>query len=137
MTGQALADAAHALEGTRFRLQGRDPATGLDCVGLLAASLHIVGRPVRLPLTYRLRTFHPVGACEWARACDLEPASGPVTAGDVLLARVSPCQFHLLIALSELAFVHAHAGLRRVVRHDGACPWPVVNHWRLIEEEHP
>ena len=39
MSGAALAAAAESLVGTRFRLHGRDPDTGLDCVGLLAASL--------------------------------------------------------------------------------------------------
>ena len=33
MSAQALAEAAAALVGSRFRLHGRDPATGLDCIG--------------------------------------------------------------------------------------------------------
>ncbi len=34
-----LAAAALNLIGTPFRLHGRDPATGLDCVGLVAEAM--------------------------------------------------------------------------------------------------
>ena len=44
MSGEALAEAAVAFAGTRFRLHGRDPETGLDCIGLLAAALTRIGR---------------------------------------------------------------------------------------------
>jgi hypothetical protein len=135
MSGAALANAASKLVGVPFRLQGRNPATGLDCIGVLAASLHAAGRPANLPRTYRLKTLRPIDADTWANASGLESASGPAVAGDVLLVRVSACQFHLLIALEPRLFVHAHAGLRRVVRHDGTVPWPIVGHWRLTKEE--
>ncbi len=135
MSGTALAEAAHALVGTRFRLQGRDLSTGLDCIGVLAASLDAVGKPAALPFTYRLKTLGACDAESWASASGLSQASGAVIAGDVLLAQISPCQFHLLIALGQESFVHAHAGLRGVVRHDGALPWPIAGHWRLIEED--
>ena len=38
-SGAAIAAAARALVGVPFRLQGRDPALGLDCVGLVGAAL--------------------------------------------------------------------------------------------------
>ena len=40
----ALAEAALGLLGVPFRLHGRDPATGLDCVGLVAEALRRAGR---------------------------------------------------------------------------------------------
>jgi hypothetical protein len=135
MSAAALAQAARALVGTRFRLQGRDPATGLDCIGVLSASLQATGRLAALPCAYRMKTLRPANVDAWANACGLGPVLGDIDGGDVLLVQISPCQLHLLIALGPGAFVHAHAGLRRVVRHDGAVPWPVLHHWRLNQEE--
>lgn len=125
------------LIGSRFRLQGREPATGLDCIGVLAAALRAIGRPTELPRTYHLKTLLPVGIGAIAGACGLQAAVGEIHPGDVLLVRISACQLHLLLALGPSAFVHAHAGLRRVVRHDGELGWPVIARWRLPEEEHP
>lgn len=34
MNGQSIIEAARRYEGARFRHQGRDPRTGVDCVGL-------------------------------------------------------------------------------------------------------
>lgn len=38
-----LADAARAMVGCQFRHQGRTPATGLDCVGLVIAAARMCG----------------------------------------------------------------------------------------------
>ena len=130
MSGDALAEAAEALVGTRFRLHGRDPATGLDCVGLLAAALGAIGRPAALPNGYALRARRLPEVDGAARGCGLMPVSPPFRPGDVLLVRPHACQFHLLIAGRD-AFVHAHAGLKRVVALAGPPPWPIVRHWRL------
>ncbi|MBC7159085.1 MAG: peptidoglycan endopeptidase, partial [Porphyrobacter sp.] len=51
----ALAEAALALVGVRFRLHGRDPTRGLDCVGVVVAALAAVGRVAHLPARYSLR----------------------------------------------------------------------------------
>lgn len=130
MTGQQLASAAEALVGIPFRLHGRDPATGLDCVGVLAAALSSGGNSHRLPNGYALRNRSLLDTSSIAQLCGLFPASGSIVAGDVLICRVSPCQFHIAIAAPEDRFVHAHAGLRRVVLTPGPLPWPVVQHWR-------
>ena len=131
MSGEALAAAAEALAGTRFRLHGRDPATGLDCVGVLAAALAAIGRGAPLPTGYRLRARAIPDLADAAQACGLVPARGGPRPGDVLLARTGPCQFHLAIAAAGDRFVHAHAGLRRVVVAAGPLPWPLAGHWRL------
>lgn len=127
----ALASAAEALAGTRFRLHGRDQATGLDCLGVLAASLAAIGRPAPVPRDYALRQRALPALGEIAAACGFEPSGPPVRPGDALLARVAVCQWHLLLAVSGGRFVHAHAGLRRVVVQPGPLPWPVAEHWRL------
>lgn len=130
--GSALATAAEALAGTRYRLHGRDPATGLDCVGLLAASLAAIGRAPVLPVAYSLRMRALPALDGFVRACGLAPTDEPDRHGDVLLTRVGACQFHLLIAGHAGRFIHAHAGLRRVVVMPGKPGWPVIHRWHPI-----
>lgn len=128
--GDMLASAAEMLVGTPFRLHGRDPATGLDCLGVLAAALAAIGRNADLPQGYTLKRRALPPLDRFAQGCGLLPASGAVVPGDVLLARVSPVQFHLAVAGHGGRIVHAHAGLRRVVAVAGPPPWPLVHHWR-------
>jgi hypothetical protein len=135
MTGGALAAAAEALVGTRFRLHGRDAATGLDCIGVLGAALKACGRPAALPNFYSLRMRTPPGLAEVAHVAGFAPCKGVVLAGDVLLVRIGPCQFHLALAVDSETFVHAHAGLMRVVRSALPGDWLVVRHWRLAEKD--
>lgn len=133
MSGDALAEAAHALVGAHFRLNGRDPDTGLDCVGVLACGLEAVGRPARLPRGYSLRCRGDREANRIAETAGLAVAIGPVTRGDVLLARCSPVQLHVLVAVGGEHFVHAHAGLRRVVVSGCDPAWRIMGRWRLPE----
>ena len=65
----------------------------------------------------------PAGGGQFALNCD-----------ETLLVGIGPCQLHLLVASNAGQFVHAHAGLRRVIR--GALPaeWPVIAHWRLTTQ---
>jgi len=55
MTARRLARAAESLVGTPFRLHGRDPRAGLDCIGLFAAAMQRTGTPVTVPTGYTLR----------------------------------------------------------------------------------
>jgi cell wall-associated NlpC family hydrolase len=48
-----LATAAETLVGSRFRLHGRDPETGLDCVGVVAAAMAAIGQSPPSPLDIR------------------------------------------------------------------------------------
>jgi cell wall-associated NlpC family hydrolase len=128
MTGDDLAAAALALVGVPFRLHGRDPATGLDCVGVLAAAL---GRPGALPNGYALRHHTPPELSGPFAALGMAPAAGPARPGDVLVLTPGPCQLHLAIAAGGGSIVHAHAGLRKVVRGPLPAPWPCLSHWRL------
>lgn len=130
MTGDELAGAALALVGTPFRLHGRDPARGLDCVGVLEAAAAACGTLARLPNRYTLRSRRLPELGGIARALSLHTASGPTRAGDVLLLRSGPCQHHLAIAVGESRIVHAHAGLRQVVASALPESWPVARRWR-------
>ena len=119
----AVAEAALRAVGTRFRLHGRG-AEGLDCVGLVALALRAGGYSGAVPSGYSLR------GGDWGlldrvlvRVAEAEP-------GDVLLMAVGPGQIHLGIRTAG-AFVHADAGLRRVVERPGMPPWPLIGVWRM------
>ncbi|MCZ8173188.1 MAG: hypothetical protein O9272_15745 [Brevundimonas sp.] len=132
MTGIELARAAEALLGRPWRLHGRDPATGLDCIGVLGAAL---GPTARLPTGYPLR-LRQLGA--WLpdpAALGFAPAGDPVQPGDVVLIRVGPAQHHLAIAGHPDGWVHAHAGLRRVVHQADPPPGSWLGHWRLASQQ--
>ena len=126
MTGLDVALAARALIGVRFRLHGRDPATGLDCVGLVAAALGVAA-----PIRYRLHNRDISAALAFAPTAGLTDVCGPIEPGDVLLVRSGPAQHHLLVAGPDEGFIHAHAGLRRVVATPAPLVWPIERHWRL------
>jgi cell wall-associated NlpC family hydrolase len=122
-----VVDAALAAVGARFRLHGRDAATGLDCVGLAALALRAGGYAGPVPTGYRLRGAVPVALLDAAMArCD------GARAGDLLLFRSGPGQAHLAVRTAG-GFVHADAGLGRVVERPGEAPWPLVAAWRWEE----
>lgn len=126
-----FASAAEAYIGVPFRLYGREPTTGLDCVGLVAASLSAIGRRVTAPHGYRLRNSSLSSWLGIAELCDLRQVDGDAIRGDVLLTAPGPAQNHLLIVSDPSHVVHAHAGLRRVVRQPIAKPLSPEAHWRL------
>lgn len=130
MSPEAFAVAAEALLGTPFRLGGRDPATGLDCVGLVACALG----GADAPSGYALRNSAIDCHLAFAGNAGFVAAPGPGERGDLILAVPGPAQHHLLIALGPRRYVHAHAGLRRVVLHRGPLPWPERARWRLAIE---
>lgn len=128
---EALARAAQSLVGCPFRLHGRDPATGLDCVGLVAAALAATGVRAVPPRGYSLRN---IDVEQWLPLADhsgLKLADGPVFAGQILLIALPHCQHHLVIAADTRTVIHAHAGLRRVVRQPLDASWQVAAKWRL------
>ncbi|ODU69350.1 MAG: hypothetical protein ABT11_12685 [Novosphingobium sp. SCN 66-18] len=125
-----LAAAALNLIGTPFRLHGRDPARGLDCVGLVAEAMRRAGFHPVPPGGYGLRALSVDALVPHAEASGLAPVPDD---GDVVLARVSPVQAHLLVAAPD-GFVHAHAGLGRVTFLPGPLPWPVAREWRVLSE---
>lgn len=129
--GEQLARAATHLLGAPFRLHGRDPRVGLDCVGLLLASLQAIGIQAEYPRGYALRNRSIDRWIAYAPLWSLADASGPILAGDVLISSPGPNQHHVMIAVKPRTVIHAHAGLRRVVR-EPLKPDQVFNaHWRV------
>lgn len=129
--GAALARAAEKLIGVHFRPHGRDPTSGLDCVGLVHASLAAIGRRPVAPIGYALRNWSIERWLGCAAASGFAPVQGPIERGDVLLMQISSVQHHLMIAASANSVIHAHAGLRRVVSQPLAGEADLVAHWRL------
>lgn len=131
VAGSRLAEAAAGFLGTRFRLHGRDPEMGLDCVGLLDASLRQMGRSPDLPSGYQLRNASVERWTVFAFASGFGSVVGPVRRGDVLLLTPGPAQHHLVIVDDMTSAIHAHASLRRVVRQQIVFPLSPPHHWRL------
>ena len=113
---------ARALIGVPFRLHGRSEA-GLDCVGLAALALGRDG-----PCAYGLRSGDTGLAARWLREAGLFKVETG-RPGDLALVRPGPLQLHLMIGTGT-GFIHAHAGLGRVVETPGVSPWPVLGWWR-------
>lgn len=128
--GAALAAAAAEMIGSPFRLHGRDPSSGLDCVGLVVAALTATGARPQVPVGYSLRNLSVDHWLHFMGRSGLMPAPGPVRTGDVLLIVLSHCQHHLAIAEGDASVIHAHAGLRRVVRQPMESHWQVRAKWR-------
>lgn len=127
--GGRIAAEALALVGAPFRLRGRDPRTGIDCVGLVLAALEQAGVPVSEPPAYQLRGTGRARAETLLRRGGLAPVEAEA-AGDVLLAQSGPMQLHLMIRATA-GHVHAHAGLGRVVLMPPPVQWPVFGIWRV------
>ncbi|WP_271439580.1 hypothetical protein [Pontixanthobacter luteolus] len=130
---ERLAAAAEGLVGVPFQLHGRDILYGVDCVGLVLLALSAVGRKGPSLSGYGLRNADYSFVPDIASSAGLGPAAGVIERGDIVVVRPGPGQRHLLIAAGPLRFIHAHAGLGRVVSAAGPLQWPVINKFRLNE----
>lgn len=120
----SVVERARGAVGAQFRLHGRSIEDGLDCVGLAGLALGVA-----VPTGYALRSGDAGRVAALIARAGLVPA-GDARAGDLLLMASGPGQLHLGIA-TGLGFVHADAGLRRVVERPGAPPWPILGRWTL------
>ncbi|MFL6725356.1 MAG: peptidoglycan endopeptidase [Sphingomicrobium sp.] len=117
---------AQALVGTRFRPQGRGEG-GLDCVGVVLATFQIPADVVRCD--YRLAGVE-TGEIEAALESHFRRvAKSQLRSGDVMLLQAGQDQPHLAVRTAH-GFVHAHAGLRRVVETPGLPEWPLLGVYR-------
>lgn len=128
--GEVALMRARAAIGARFRLHGRDPASGLDCVGLAG---HALGQS-DLPSGYALRARDRVRV--EAAVARLGLKAGAIGEGDLLLLDGGQGQVHLAIANgggADCGAVHADIALRRIVERPGPLPWPIVARWHVPE----
>jgi len=121
--------AARAAVGAPFRLHGRDPSYGLDCVGLAAQALAAGGFDGPVPEGYALRGGEAGTIAAMIAASGLAIVAD-TRAGDLMLCASGPGQLHLAID-SGAGFIHADAMLRRVIERPGPVPWPVILRLRL------
>ena len=128
--GARIAARAISHVGAPFRLHGRSMDGGFDCVGLAADALLHVGFTGAIPADYALRGRFEIALRAFFGQAAFAIASSP-EAGDFVAAQTAPRQLHLLIA-TDGGFVHAHAGLRRVVLTPFPLSWPVIGRWRFI-----
>jgi murein DD-endopeptidase / murein LD-carboxypeptidase len=132
MSGAQIAERAKAQLGVPFRLHGRLPGEALDCVGLVAVALgDLATQPV--PIHYSLRGDFLELVARFFAHNTFQKCCAPFQDGDIVIVRAAPGQLHLIVCASD-GFVHAHAGLRKIVFTPGAPLWPVLGHWRFIGE---
>jgi cell wall-associated NlpC family hydrolase len=129
--GAAIAARAVACVGAPFRLHGRQPEAGLDCVGLVGEALAGTGLSFDLPRDYTLRGEHLDRIIAFFGRDCFDAIAGPdFRPGDILLCQPAVRQFHFAV-IADTGAVHAHAGLRRVVLTPLPLPWPIIGHWRF------
>ncbi len=120
----AIVAAARACLGARFRPQGRRIESGLDCLGVIAIAYGLRN----VPAGYALRGGSVAGLVAGIAARGFTPVAAPAPAC-LLLLEAGPFQHHLAVA-TDRGFIHADAGLRRVVETPGRPLWPLLGCWR-------
>ena len=130
---QRFADAAEALIGSPYRLYGRNPSTGLDCVGFVLSALAVSGRTTCELPSYGLRNIGIARHLMFAEKNGFSPATGACSRGDLVLVEPGPGQHHLLVALGRNRFAHAHAGARKALCQTGLASWSLTAHWRPLD----
>ncbi|HEX2792834.1 MAG TPA: NlpC/P60 family protein [Croceicoccus sp.] len=130
MTSMQLVEAARRLVGTPFRLHGRDPRTGVDCLGLVIAALDMIGARTVTPRGYGLRQTSITNLLPFARDNGFQPVVGRAELGDLILFALPAAQHHVAITLVGKRIIHAHAGLRRVVEGMPGSDWRIERIWR-------
>lgn len=124
---EAPLDRARLAIGAPFRMHGRDPKRGLDCVGLVAFAYQLPA-----PTGYALRCSQQDVVHREVAAAGLERAVKP-QAGDLLLLRPGAGMLHLAIDSGD-GIIHADAMLRRVVALPAPITWPELARWRRSGE---
>ena len=125
---EAFLDAARSFVGVRYRLHG-SCREGVDCIGLVLAALAEAGGPHLAAQGYSLRNTRIDRFLSLADAAGLRESDGNQN-GDVRLLRTGPAQYHCAITDGDAA-IHAHAGLRKVVRQPIPTNWKAFRAFRL------
>jgi murein DD-endopeptidase / murein LD-carboxypeptidase len=123
----AIIRRARSIVGTAFRPQGRDPRTGLDCIGVVLCAFDLGADEVRRD--YRLRGPHLREIEEALTRKFRRVDARRSRIADILLCKISADQIHLAINCGE-SFIHADARIRRVVETPGRPAWAIVAAFR-------
>jgi murein DD-endopeptidase / murein LD-carboxypeptidase len=115
---------ARDLIGVTFRLHGRNPEHGLDCIGLAA---HVFGQD-RVPTGYGLRGTAADDLEAALRTAGFVRRHAMPRPGDLFIMQPGPLQLHLGVWTGS-GLIHADAGLRRVVETPGWPRWRVLSIW--------
>jgi murein DD-endopeptidase / murein LD-carboxypeptidase len=120
--------AARALDAvdTPFRLYGRAAGVALDCAGLVLYAADCPEPEQR----YSLRGDYQLLLKAIAREAGFRVARSQLHDGDIALVQCDARQQHLLVR-AQGGWVHAHAGLGRVVHTPDPSPWPIIARWRF------
>jgi murein DD-endopeptidase / murein LD-carboxypeptidase len=130
MTGDDIAARAMNEVGTKFHIHGRTSGVALDCAGLVAVA--IGAKSVRTGYSLKGNFYNEMNAFFLA-AGFAASIVGPPENGDIALAACASNQQHLMIRAQD-GWVHAHAGLGRVVHTPDPSPWPIIATWRICGE---
>jgi murein DD-endopeptidase / murein LD-carboxypeptidase len=127
VNAETIAARAASQLGVPFRLHAALPGQALDCVGLTAYAAQLPG-----PFIYQLRGGFSDRISDYlcAHGFTALDSIGAVQTGDILLAQTAARQQHLMIS-ARGGFIHAHAGLGRVVWMPRPAPWPILRAWRM------
>ena len=136
--GEEIAAAARACVGTPFRLHGRVPGRGLDCVGLVAHVGRTLGLTAHDETAYGLSGSGARLEAGLARAGLTRVATADADVGDVLLFDMGRGLLHVAV-MSGHGIIHAHRGLGRVVEHRLDEEWraALAAAWRFPEGAKP
>ncbi len=119
---QKFVAAARAGLGARFRLQGRDPATGLDCIGLVTWSAAQCGLQVPDARDYVL-SDNPARLDAGLLAAPIIRIDASVlAAGDFVRLLTHGQPLHLAICGND-TLIHADIRCRKVVEHRLTQDW--------------
>ncbi|MEM6681144.1 MAG: NlpC/P60 family protein [Pseudomonadota bacterium] len=113
--------AARLCLGTRFRHQGRSPAHGLDCVGLIIVAARSAGREVHDMRAYG-RQPQPADFARYIKKNALSSADTP-SPGAIGLFSFGAGPQHAGI-FTDIGIIHAYAPARKVIEHGFRDPWP-------------
>jgi murein DD-endopeptidase / murein LD-carboxypeptidase len=122
-----IAARATAEIGTPFRLHGRTSRVALDCVGLVAVAI----QRSDVPGNYSLKgDFSEIIRTYMEQNAAMVSSNRVLADGDVALVGCALNQQHLMVRANN-GWVHAHAGLGRVVHMPDPSPWPIIGLWRI------
>lgn len=121
MTGEDVVREAKALLGVPYRHQGRDPETGIDCVGLPVIIVRRLGGAVEDYTAYQMEPDGRTLLDYVRRNCD--PVFNDMRLGDLLVfyfrrRRELPQHVGIVVQLDPPMFLHTHSGTGKVIEVD-------------------